>query len=109
MTEPSDIDAAPSPAPEPPARRGRVGRIAGMLAAAAVVAGTLGVAVIGTAWYSEAGLRWLLRHVPGITAVDVHGSLGGGDLAVGSLQVMAGATQVDIVRLHVTGLALHPP
>jgi translocation and assembly module TamB len=98
--------------PPPPPRPRRTGwqhaaRLASMVAAALLVVGALGAAVLGTLWRSEGGTRWLLQHLPGVTAVDVQGSLGGGDLRVGSLRALAGSLQVDAHALHVSGLHLH--
>ena len=106
MTKPDD--ASPSPAAAPP-RSGwqRAARIASMAAAAAAATAGVCAAIGGALWRSEAGTRWLLQHVPGLTVVDVQGSFGGGDLAIGSLRATENAVQVDVTNLHVTGLALH--
>ena len=98
----------PTPAPKPPrAPWQRVARVASMVAVSLLIVGALVAAVVGTLWRSEGGTRWLLQHVPGVTAVDVHGSVGGGDLRVGSLRVRAGSVQVDASALHLGGLVLH--
>ena len=101
-------DAPPSPAAAPP-RSGwqRAARIASMAAAAAALTAGACVAIGGALWRSEAGTRWLLQHVPGLTVVDVRGSFGGGDLAIGSLRATEAAVQVDVANLRVTGLDLH--
>jgi translocation and assembly module TamB len=103
MSEPT-----PSPAP-PPARPRwlRAARLASMVASSIVVTAALGVAAVGALWRSEAGTRWLLQHVPGLTVVDVHGSFGSGDLRVGSLSALEPGVQVDVAGLRVSGLRLH--
>jgi len=98
-------------APAPPVVRRtpgqRAARIAAMAAAAAAVTAGACVAIGLSLWRSEGGTRWLLQHVPGLTAVDVQGSLGGGDLRIGSLRATEPHVQVDVRNLHVTGLDLH--
>ncbi|HEY6354669.1 MAG TPA: hypothetical protein VIY30_09285, partial [Burkholderiaceae bacterium] len=53
---------------------------------------------------SEAGTRWLLGHVPGLTVSGVQGSLIGEQLRVQSLQWRGGATQpvleIDDIELR---------
>ena len=96
----------------PPRRAGwrRVARIASMAAAAAAATAIGCVAMVGALWRSEGGTRWLLEHVPGLTVVDVQGSLGGGNLRIGSLRALDSSVQVDVANLAVTGLDLrwHP-
>ncbi len=104
MTEPDDTPLA-TPARRPAAWR--IARIAGMAAAAVAVTAGACAAIGGALWRSEAGTRWLLQHVPGLTAVDVQGSLGGGDLRIGSLRALESGVQVDVTNLRVTGLDLH--
>src|SRR5690349_14689807 len=122
MTTPDD-DRPPSPAGTPgpagggqasdrgpgPRRRGRGPRIALVATGAAAIAVLAGVAAGAAAWAiwnTEDGARWLLAHVPGVMAVDVQGTLGGGDLRVGSLRVAASDTRVDIDALRLRGLRL---
>ncbi len=105
-------DATPAPAPIPPKLAPRppwqrVARIVSMVATSVLLVAALGVAGVGALWRSEGGTRWLLQHIPGITAIDVHGSFGGGDLRVGSLRVLAPSLQVDVVALRGGGLRLH--
>ncbi len=101
-----------APVPAPPAAPGRrpawqhVARVASVAAAATALAVGACVAVAGALWNSEDGTRWLLRHVPDFTAVDVRGSLGGGDLRIGSLRALVAGVQVDVAGLHADGLAL---
>ena len=101
MSEPVDDQT-------PPRRAGwrRVGRIASMAAAAAAATAIACVAIGGALWRSEGGTRWLLRHVPGLTVVDVRGSFGGGSLRIGSLRAIESSVQVDVANLAVTGLDL---
>ena len=111
MTEPEDRPAPPAAAAA--ARRPawqRAARVASYAAAALALVAGAGVAVVGTLWRSEDGTRWLLAQVPGLTAVDVHGALGGAELRVGSLRAVAGGVQVDATNLRIAGLALrwHP-
>jgi translocation and assembly module TamB len=114
-------DDAPAPAPVPTprirtlatgpgARWRRAARMAGIAGAAAIFAAAAALVATALAWRTEAGTRWLLRQLPGVTVVDVHGALGGGDLRIGSLHTVQAAAQVDIVGLRVQGLALrvHP-
>jgi translocation and assembly module TamB len=110
MTQP---DASPpTAAAAPPKRAGwrRAARIASLAAATIAVVAIAGVAAGGALWRSEGGTRWLLQHVPGLTVVDVEGSLGGGDLRIGSLRALEGSVQVDVRHLHLGGLDLrwHP-
>ncbi len=110
MSEPTPDPGAPpietlATPRRPPWRRGA--RLVAVVIATAVVTGAICLAGAASMWRSEAGSRWLLRHLPGITAVDVHGSFGSGDLRVGSLRVVQAGAQVDIADLHVTGLDLH--
>ena len=102
MTEPTDDQPVPR-------RAGwrRAGRIASMAAAAAAATVVACVAIGGALWRSEGGTRWLLQHVPGLAVVDVQGSLGGGDLRIGSLRATESSVQVDVTNLRVTGLDLH--
>src|SRR5262245_39726766 len=102
----------PPPGPMPPirtlgagprARRKRAARVAGVSAAAAVFAAAAGLVAAALVWRTESGTRWLLRQLPGVTAVDVHGALGGGDLRIGSLRTVQAAAQVDIANLRVQG------
>ena len=108
-TPPSDQATPPVAPPRRPAWQ-RVGRIASMAAAAAAVTAGVCVAIGGALWRSEDGTRWLLQHVPGLTVVDVQGSLGSGDLRIGSLRATEPSVQVDAAHLHLTGLDLrwHP-
>jgi translocation and assembly module TamB len=85
----------------------RAARIAALAAAAAAATASLCLAAGVSLWRSEAGTRWLLQHVPGLTVVDVQGSLGGGDLRIGSLRATEPHVQVDVRNLHVSGLDLH--
>jgi translocation and assembly module TamB len=105
-TPPIAPRTAAAAAPHRPAWR-RVGRIASMIAAAVALTAGACVATAGLLWRSEDGTRWLLRHVPGLTVVDVHGTLGSGDLRIGSLRALEAGVQVDIVNLALTGLGLH--
>ncbi|MBW8777923.1 MAG: hypothetical protein JF585_01740, partial [Burkholderiales bacterium] len=66
----------------------RAARIAAMAAAAAALTAGGCVAIGVSLWRSEGGTRWLLQHVPGLTVVDMQGSLGGGDLRIGSLRAI---------------------
>jgi translocation and assembly module TamB len=84
-----------------------VGRALALAAIAAAVVVAACVAAVATLWRSEAGTRWLLGHVPGLVAVDVHGSLGAGDLRIGSLHVAAAGTEIDLTDLRIRGFALH--
>lgn len=106
MSEPA---ADPPVAPVAPRRAAwrRAGRVASYAAAALAVGAGVGVAAIGALWRSEDGTRWLLAHVPGLTAVDVHGALGGSELRIGSLRAIAGDVQVDVANLRISGLDLH--
>ena len=108
-TPPPDPASAPAAARRRPAWQ-HVARLASLAAAAAAVVAVMGVAVGGALWRSEGGTRWLLQQVPGLTTVDVQGSLGSGDLRIGSLRALESSVQVDVVNLRVTGLALrwHP-
>jgi translocation and assembly module TamB len=107
---PSPVPAPPPPAPPPAGGARPPGRLAARIAVAAgalvlllVLAGVAGVA---TLWRSEAGTRWLLGRVPGLTVVDVHGSLGGGDLRIGSMRLEIAGTGIDITDLRLQGLRL---
>ena len=55
---------------------------------------------------SEAGTRWLLDHVPGLTTQGVHGTLWGERLAIDSLRWQGLATQPS---LQIDGLELRQP
>jgi len=106
MSEPAE-PVAPAP---PVVRRTpgqRAARIAALAAAAAALTAGVCVAIGMSLWRSEGGTRWLLQHVPGLTVVDVQGSLGGGDLRIGSLRAIEPHVQVDVGNLHVSGLDLH--
>ena len=106
MSEPAE-----SVAPAPPVVRRtpgqRAARIAALAAAAAALTAGACAAIGVSLWRSEGGTRWLLQHVPGLTVVDVQGSLGGGDLRIGSLRAIEPHVQVDVRNLHVSGLDLH--
>jgi len=107
MTEPdASPPRTPAAAVQRPAWR-RAARWAAIVAATTAVAAAGCAAAIGSLWRSEAGTRWLLSHVPGLTVVDVHGALGGGELRIGSLRALEGGVQVDVANLRVTGLDLH--
>ncbi|HEY9027221.1 MAG TPA: hypothetical protein VIP05_23210, partial [Burkholderiaceae bacterium] len=109
MTEPDD-SPAPAAASGPPPRRPawqRVARAASWAAAAGAVVAAAGVATVGALWRTEGGTRWLLAHVPGLTAVDVRGALGANELRIGSLRVVEGRVQADVTNLRITGLDLH--
>src|SRR4051812_5411086 len=98
--------AGPPAAPVRPPWQ-RAARAASIAAGAAAVITGFGVAGIMALWRSEPGSRWLLQQVPGLTAVDVSGSLGGHDLRIGSLRVVDTGVQVDARALHLAGLRLH--
>jgi len=102
MTTPTDDQPVPR-------RAGwqHAGRIASMFAAAAAATVIACVAIGGALWRSQGGTRWLLQHAPGLTVVDVQGSLGSGDLRIGSLRATQASVQVDVTNLRVTGLDLH--
>ena len=110
MTEPVDHTPAANAAPPRRPAWKRAARVASTAAATLAVVAGLGVAAVGALWRSEDGTRWLLAHVPGLTVVDVHGALGGNELRIGSLRVVAGDVQVDVTNLRATGLDLrwHP-
>ncbi len=108
----------PTPDPETsatPARRRRpawqhAARASSFALGALAAVGALAGAAVASMWGSEDGTRWLLAHVPGVTAVDVQGSFGAGALRIGSLRVVAGGTQVDLRGLALSGLRVrwHP-
>ena len=65
-----------------------------------------GLAALVHAARSEAGTRWLLAHVPGLTVSGVRGSLVGDALRIESLQWRGGATQPEVL---VEGIELTQP
>ena len=105
MSESDQPSAPPPVVPRTPGQR--AARIAALAAAAAALTAGACVAIGLSLWRSEAGTRWLLQHVPGLTVVDVQGSLGGGDLRIGSLRATEPRVRVDVTNLHVAGLDLH--
>jgi len=109
MTE--EERAAPSPLERPRRSRARFAlKLAGLVAATAAATAVVALAGVTALWNTESGTRWLLARLPGILAEDVHGSLGGGDLRLGSLHADEAGAVVDITDLRVTGLRLawHP-
>jgi len=100
---PSAPTDTPSPAPHGRHRRAWRGFVA-LVVALLVVAGVL--LALAHAARSEAGTRWLLGRVPGLTAVDVQGSLIGERLHIGSLRWQGSATQP---RLEIDGLEVAQP
>ncbi len=94
---------SPSSTPAPPTPR-RIRSAMGLLAGAVLVL-ALVTSVIWAA-RSEAGTRWLLDHVPGLSVQGVRGSLWGDALAIDSLRWQGLATQPSV---QVDGLALQQP
>jgi translocation and assembly module TamB len=97
------VSAQQAPAPPSAPRRGWLG-LAIVVVALVVLASALVLLVHGAR--SEAGTRWLLQRVPGLSVSDVQGSLIGDALRIGSLQWQGDATQPSV---RIDGLHLEQP
>jgi translocation and assembly module TamB len=98
----ADDNATPQ-APDRP-RRARPWRRVGIALALLPVL-LLAVAVAGWALlHSEAGLRWLLPRVPGLTVDGVQGSLGSGRIAIARLRWDGAPGRLDVDALALDGL-----
>ncbi|HEU5295197.1 MAG TPA: hypothetical protein VFU71_10435, partial [Burkholderiaceae bacterium] len=84
----------PPPSPTPRASRRRWLGLA--IAALALIVLASALALLAHGARSEAGTRWLLQRVPGLTVSGVQGSLIGDALRIESLQWQGGATQPGI-------------
>ncbi|MCA0176829.1 MAG: translocation/assembly module TamB domain-containing protein [Proteobacteria bacterium] len=94
----------PPPSPAPPRRTGH--RVALALAALLALVLALGAGLAAWVWHSEAGSRWALAHVPGLTIEDWQGAPGQGTLGAARLQLDLGAGTLTLQGLRLDGLAL---
>lgn len=93
------------PAPETavqPTRRPRAGLWLGLGAGSVLAAG---MAAGGWAWQTEAGTRWLLGQVPGLSTQGLAGALGSGSMQLDELRWQGAAGELKLTGLRWSGMA----